>query len=205
MFTKLSVHRSVAWLLGAITIVLASAQATADVTIQNSDVIGQGMAGPVVAPDGAKLIRSDNGLTASIRIPTPQMGGYLYPPGNAWNPDAVPGHPEVYTFWVFVFNYPEDCAIPNSCGLSDFGAGRGAPAAFNAGGHVIGNAPFLRISGHVSLESEAFLPVGGRLIEPKTAEVHFAIAPHGALNAEFMPNQIQTPIGTVDHWWLAFF
>ncbi|TXS93009.1 hypothetical protein FV139_13750 [Parahaliea maris] len=203
MFREFAVHRSLAWSFGVAAIVLGAAQSSAEVTVQHSDVIGQGMVGPVVAPDGAKLVRSEKGLNVSIRIPTPV--GYVYPTGNMWNPDAVPGHPEVYSFWVFVFNYPEECAIPNACGLSDFGAGRGAPAAFNAGGHVLGDAPHLQLSGRISLNSTPFLPPGGALIEPETAEVHFAIAPHGQLSPEDMPNQINTPIGSPDHWWMAFF
>ena len=193
MFSDLEVQQAVVRLLGVAAIVLGSAQASADVTVEKADVIGQGMAG------------SGTGLTASIRIPTPTMGSYEYPPGNAFNPDAVPGHPEVFSFWVFVFNYPEQCATPNACDLGDFMAGRGAPAAFNAGGHVVGYAPYLQLSGHVSFNSKPFLPPGGRLIEPETAEVHLAIAPHGALVSEFMPQQIQTPIGSLDHWWMAFF
>jgi len=205
MSNKLKIRTGIAWLLGVAAITLGATPASADITQQSADVIGQGLLGPVVASNGAKLIRSDTGLTATIRIPRPQTGTYAYPSGNPWNPDAVPGLTEVFSFWVFVFNYPDECSVPYECGLGDFMAGRGAPAAFNAGGHVVGDAPYLQLSGHVSLNSEPFLPPGGRLIEPMTAEVHFAIAPHGALNPEYMPNQIQAPIGTIDQWWLALF
>jgi hypothetical protein len=207
MFRRLMSAKGIAWFLCGVAVALVSGQAMADVTQERADVVGQGMAGPVVASNGAKLIRSDSGLTADIRIPTPQPGSYAYPTGNAFNPDAEPGHPEVYSLWVFVFNHPEDCqsllGFPTTCDLADFQAGRGAPGAFNAGGHVVGGAPHLQLSGHVSLNSEPF--AGLRLTEPRTAEVHFAIAPHGALSPEHMPSQIQTPIGSVDFWWLAFF
>jgi hypothetical protein len=32
-----------------------------------------------------------------------------------------------------------------------------------------------------------------------------AVAPHGELQPQALPNQITKPIGTVDHWWLAEF
>ena len=172
------------------------------VQIETADVHGQGFPAPIVSPDGARLIRSDTGITISVRMPTPEPLTYAYPPGNAFNPDAEPGHPEVYSLWGFVFNFPEDCdAAP--CTLDDFLAGRGAPGAFNVAGHVVGG-PTLQLSGHISLESEQF---GGasRLLMPRTAEVHVAVAPHGRLQSGAMPAQIKTPIGSSDYWWMAFF
>lgn len=203
MFRNLTFKNGIVALIWLATTALGATQVAAEVSVERADVVGQGLLGPVVAQNGAKLVRSETGLNVSIRIPRPQMGTYDYPAGNMWNPDAVPGHPEAFSFWVFVFNYPEECI--DGCGLDDFGAGRGAPAAFNPGGHLVGNTPYLQLSGRVSLTSEAFLPVGGSLIEPETAEVHFAIAPHGALNPEYMPSQIKTPIGSPDQWWLAIF
>ena len=43
---------------------------------QTIDVVGQGMAGPVVSMNGATLIRTKNGLTASLTMPTPAPGSY---------------------------------------------------------------------------------------------------------------------------------
>jgi len=43
------------------------------------------------------------------------------------------------------------------------------------------------------------------LTDPQTAEVHLAVAPHGALQPETLPNQITTPIGDPSFWWVAFF
>lgn len=181
---------------------VTGAAANDGVQRQIADVHGQGFPAPVVSPGGAQLIRSDTGITMNLRMPTPVSGMYDYPPANAFNPPAEPGHPEVFTLWAFIFNFPEDCqATP--CDLADFGAGRGAPGAFAAAGHVVGG-PTLQLSGHVSLETEQF---GGasRLLMPRTAEVHLAVAPHGRLQPGAMPNQIQTPIGSSDFWWLAFF
>ena len=47
-----------------------------------------------------------DGLAASVRMATPASGEYLYPAGTE------PGHPEVFTLWMFVFNHPENCSGP---------------------------------------------------------------------------------------------
>ncbi len=177
--------------------------AEAQVTKQTVDVVGQGPGGPVVSMNGATLRRSATGLTASLRMPTPAPGPgtYDYPPPNVFQSEVFEGHPEVFTLWLFAFNAPEEClSIP--CELADFQAGRGMGGAFGIAGHPVGG-PHLRLTGHVTINST---PFGGvPLSEPRTAEVHLAVAPHGALQPDVMPNQIKTPIGTPDHWWLAFF
>jgi hypothetical protein len=182
----------------------AALTATADAQgpSETTDVFGQGMGGSVVAPDGAKLHRFETGLNVDLRIPTPAPGSYMYPGPSAFQPEgAYPGHPEAYSLWVFVFNYPQDC-LASPCDLSDFSAGRGAGGAFNAAGHVIGGAT-LQLSGRVSMQSTPF--AGSPLLEPSTAEVHLAVAPHGALQPEALPAQITTPIGSPDYWWIAIF
>jgi hypothetical protein len=198
-------RRRVPALTTPVALVIAAfvaATAGAQVTHETVNVVGQGLAGPLVAMNGATLRRSDSGLTGSLRMPTPVPGSYVYPPGNAFQPlGAFPGHPEAFSLWLFAFNYPEDC-LASPCDLADFMAGRGAGGAFNAGGHVVGG-PTLQLSGRVTINSEPF--AGSPLLEPRTAEVHLAVAPHGALQPDVMPNQIKFPIGTPDHWWLAIF
>ena len=86
--------------------------------------------------------------------------------------------------------------------------------AFNAGGHLVAG-PHLRISGRVTEQSAAF-PPGVDLVESLTealdagyriadAEIHLAVAPHGALDPHLLPEQISTPAGTAEHWWIALF
>lgn len=176
--------------------------AGAQATKETADVVGQGEGGPVVSVDGATLWRADTHLTMSLRMPTPVSGAYEYPPGNVFQPEgAIPGHPEAYSLWAFVFNFPEDCDS-SPCDLGDFMAGRGMGGAFNAAGHVVGG-PNLQLSGQVTTNSTPF--AGFPLLEPRTAEVHLAVAPHGELQPDVMPNQIKKPIGTPTFWWLAFF
>jgi len=43
------------------------------------------------------------------------------------------------------------------------------------------------------------------LLEPRTAEVHLAVAPHGGLQPNLLPDQITKPVGAPAHWWLAIF
>lgn len=189
------------YVVGLCTALLTVGQASAQVMTETQDVFGQGLAGPVVAMDGAKLTRSRTGLNVSLRMPAPEPESYNYPPANPFNPAAVPGPPEAFSLWVFVFNHPEDC-LSDPCDLADFAAGRGAGGAFNGAGHIVGGGN-LQLSGRVSLTSEPFQ--GSPLLEPMTAEVHLAVAPHGLVNPEFMPAQIQTPIGDPSFWWFALF
>ncbi len=191
-------------LAGALLAIVATGPAMADTTVQRADVVGQGPAGSLVAVDGARLARSDNKLVISVRIPTPEPGSYNYPPGNAWNLDAYPGKPEAYSLWAFVFNYPELCTGGGAgiCTPMDARTGTPGAGAFNAAGHLVAG-PVLQLNGAVTFDS---VPFGGAVLtEPQTAEVHLAIAPHGALQPETLPNQITTPIGDPSYWWVAFF
>jgi hypothetical protein len=61
----------------------------------------------------------------------------------------------------------------------------------------------LNLSGHVSMNTTPFR--GSALLEPRTAEVHLAVAPHGALQPDVLPDQITKPLGTPAHWWTAVF
>jgi hypothetical protein len=186
----------------AVTVVAAAGAAGVDT--QTADVRGQGPGGPVVAEDGATLQRSDSGLSVKLRMPTPEPGTYLYPPAQTAPfpfPAAVPGKPEAYSLWAFVFNYPALCSVP--CDGNDIGVASPARGgAFNVGGHVVGG-PNLSLDGHVSMNSTPF--GGSMLLEPRTAEVHLAVAPHGKLAPELLPDQISKPIGNPAFWWFAIF
>lgn len=191
---------------------LAAGAANAQVTKETADVFGQGLENPMtVMEDGATLRRHDSGLSFSIRMPTPASGTYDYPgPSPFQGEGAMPGHPEAFSLWVFVFNFPNQCEdndgdVEPGCGPADFSAGRGDATVFSGGGHVVGG-DHLQIGGRVRVNSEPFLDERPPLLEPETAAVHLAIAPHGALQPDVMPNQISTPIGNPnDHWWFAVF
>ena len=166
----------------------------------NADVSGQG-GGPTVSEDGATVIRSKNGVSASLSMPVPYPGTYNYPPGNDFQPNVYIGAPEVFTDWIFIFNHPEECS-GRVCNSDDLGPTPAMGGAYNFGGHAVGGST-LNISGHVSIGDT---PFGGvALSNPAGAEIHLAIAPHGMLQPEMLPNQINTPIGSPDYWWVAIF
>ena len=173
--------------------------------IETADVVGQGPAGPVVSADGATLVRVPNGITVSLAMPTPAPGSYAYPDPNRFQPSVIVGAPEVFTGWAFIFNYPDLCT-DGACGSDDIGANTDARGgAYNFAGHVSGGGN-LRLTGHISTGDT---PFGGEahapLENPAGAEVHLAVAPHGMLQPELLPNQMQTPIGSGPFWWLALF
>lgn len=77
-------------------------------TTETTGVVGQGPDGPIVSVCGAELRRSDSGLSARLGMPTPVLGAYDYPPPNMFRPVVIAGEqPEVYSLWMFVFNFPE--------------------------------------------------------------------------------------------------
>jgi hypothetical protein len=157
--------------------------------------------GPVVSADGATLIRTVNGVSVSFSMPTPVSGSYLYPAPNQFQSIVIPGHPEVFSGWIFIFNNPAGCSDP--CNGNDLGDTPARGGAYNFAGHVVGRGGKLMLSGHVSAGSETF--VGIPLENPAGAEVHLAVAPHGMLLPDQMPTQINYPIGTPAEWWLAIF
>jgi hypothetical protein len=154
----------------------------------------------IYAANGASIVRQPNGLQASLSMPTPQPGTYDYPPGFS------EGAPEVFTLWIFVFNYPELCSHP--CDLNDLGTDKPARGgAYNGGGHAVGG-PNLTIAGRIGVGETPFdHPVidMAPLESPQTAEVHLAIAPHGGLDPARLPDEFRLPTGTPANWWVAIF
>lgn len=183
-------------LLAALTLVVgmlapASADGAMDTT---ADVVGQGPDGDVVAGEGATLKRTDNGIKPKIKMPTPESGTYDYPDPYTEDGDETvsePGHPEGFTLWVFVFDDE----------LGGFG-GHPWSSAFLGAGHIVGGDT-LTLSGHINENTEPF--AGFHLKNPRDVKVHLAVAPHGEVDDEIMPDQIKTPGGGPQHWWHAFF
>lgn len=175
-----------------------SASATAEgVVSETEDVFGQGMDGPVVAADGATIRRTASSISMALSMPTPEPGTYRYPEAGVF---SGPGHPEAFTLWAFTFDDPDACA--GDCGSDDFGQPAGG-GGFFVTGHAVGG-PNLTLGGQVSKNSEPV--VGSTLSNPMGAEVHLAVAPHGALDPAKLPAQIKTPTGPgPDVWWLALF
>jgi hypothetical protein len=164
-----------------------------------ADVSNQGGAG-VYAPNGALLVRQPSGLQAKLSMPTPAPGTYSYPAG------VSPGNPEVFTLWMFVFNYPDLCSGP--CDADDLGVDKPARGgAYNGGGHTAAGDS-LTIAGRIGVGETPFAhPVitMAPLEAPGTAEVHLAITAHGGLDPSRLPDEFRLPTGNPAFWWVAMF
>lgn len=177
---------------------------------ETEDIFGQGPSGDTVATNGAKINRGSNGVTAKVTMPTPEPGSYTYPEGPTAS--GIEGRPEAFSLWVFIFFNPEACA--GDCDAADLATNPDVIAgAFNAGGHLVAG-PNLTISGRVTEQNPTFGPAAFAETIPEAlamgheiadAEIHLAVAPHGALAPELLPAQIKTPAGGPADWWLAFF
>ena len=116
---------------------------------------------------------------------TPTPGTYCYPDGET--AVAEEGPPEAFSFWLFTFEAGPDEPFTGVWGI---------------GGHVVGG-PNLTLSGQVSKADEPF--AGDFPKDTDDVEVHLAVAPHGALDTDIMPEQIKTPAGGPEHWWVSIF
>lgn len=161
--------------------------------LEYADVSIQG-GGGVYAANGATLARQPSGLHASVSMPTPEPGTYNYPAGR------TPGHPEVFTLWIFVFNYPDLCSAP--CSADDLGDTPAKGGAYNGGGHFA-SGEHLTIAGRIGIGETPFR--GSPLELPGTAEVHLAVAPHGAVDPSQLPEEFRLPTGPMSLWWVAIF
>lgn len=182
-----------------------------EIVAQTADIIGQGPEGPVVAENGATIWRTSNEILMEFSMPTPTPGEYTYPSAppereGEWWTDEV-GEIEAFTLWAFTFNNPEKCVEPHECGEEDIGDPAGG-GAFGVTGFVSDGGP-LTLNGFVSTDTETFVmdgeSLGVPLERPMEAEVHLAVAPHGAFDPAMMPEILQTPASPPDIWWGALF
>ena len=175
-------------------------------------VQGGGPDAEVYAEDAATLTRSDAGIATTVLLPTPAPGTYEYPardvlpPGAPPHPAVEPGdsdRPEVFTLWMYVFNYPENCT-DDFCDGDDLGLDASARGAvFQIDGRI-GDADTLGFEGRVRLGELG--DNGVNLENPAGAEVHLAVAPHGRLlTGSDAWRQFNGPIGSIPHWWAATF
>lgn len=206
-------RRTLTCLAAAAALLLSSSLAAGAAAWERADIVGQGEDGPTVAVDGAAILRTANGLTAQVSMPTPEPGSYQYSSSPTANNEA--GNPEAFTLWVFIFYNPDAC--DGECDEPDLASNDAVVAGgYNAGGHFVAG-PHLTITGHVNHRSAVFPPPGATSkvesmgealdmgLDIADAEVHLAIAPHGALAPELLPQQISTPAGPPSLWWIAQF
>lgn len=194
--------RSILSLVLAMSVLLAGSIPAGAAQPEKADVLNQGGAS-VYATDGAQMVRQTNGIAVSVKMPTPEPGSYLYPTGTE------PGHPEVFTLWMFVFNHPENCATPGECGPGDMTNPAVEFGVYNPAGHVASDGT-LTLTGRVGVGDTAAAPPGitpHDLSNPAGAEVHLAVTSHGALDPATLPGEFRRPTGSggCGCWWIALF
>jgi len=180
------------------------------VVSETTDVIGQGPDGDVVAEGGATIRRTDNEILVELSMPTPEPGTYTYPSAppereGEWWTDEV-GDLEAFTLWAFVFDCPHRC--DGDCDADDMGEPAGGGAFYVSG--FVSDGGDLTLNGWISTGTDPFVmdgePIGVPMTRPMDAEVHLAVAPHGAFDPAMMPEILQTPTSPgPDIWWGAIF
>jgi hypothetical protein len=166
----------------------------------------------VLAKKGAQLTRRADGVVAQIDVGTPVPGSYEYPTKDLvppWadpHPRVSPGAssaPEVFTAWLFAFNFPELCT-DGACGLDDLGPDAAARGGSYQLDGLIADRETMAFSGHIRVGQ---IPLNGAPLEnPGGAEIHLAIAPHGrALPGDDGWRQLNGPIGNATLYWSASF
>lgn len=178
---------------------------------ETSDMGVQGQSDVPMVDDGARLQRRIDGVSVDVAIPTPAPGSYEYPTGDMVPPWAEPHPavssgayeaPEVFTLWLFAFNEPSQCT--DDCDLDDLAVGAAARGGSYQLDGRIGDDDTLAFAGTVRLGQPSLN--GAPLDNPRGAEIHVAIAPHGrVLPGEAGWRQLNGPIGNPSLWWAASF
>lgn len=190
--SRRTIVKTTAVAVGGLGLTGTVAAADRGVTKQTTDVFGQGPSGPIVAAEGATLRRKSQSISMTVSMPTPEPGDYQYPSapdGGAWTDEEGP--PEVFSLWCFHFPPEQDVPSGDWTGV------------YAAAGHVVGG-PHLTLSSGISAGAEPFL--GEPLEHPRNAPIRLAVAPHGALDPDLLPEALRTPTQPgPDIWWMAEF
>ena len=163
--------------------------------VDMADIANQDGKG-VASEDGAKVLRTHHRVHLKMTMPTPESGSYVYPEAAEGTPAIVPGWPEVFTGWAFVFNFPEKCNGP--CDGDDLGDTPAKGGVANFAGEVIWRDT-LELRGQLEKDMMLGNPPGLpkiRFRNPKGAEIHLAIAPHGAPIRDAIGVQTTSPVGS---------
>lgn len=169
--------------------------------------------GDIYETDGATLSRSDDAVAVTLNVPKPEPGSYTYPapmtPRGEEHPPVAPGEQEVFSLWLFVFNYPELCRDPYVCRLFDVFGDEETPNPPAQGGvfqldSMVATGDVLDMAGVVTLDSAPY--IGAPLLNPLCSHVHVGLDPHGqALEGEDLEFQLAHAVGGPDVIWLAQF
>jgi hypothetical protein len=188
-----------------------------------TDIVG--LPGPLT-PENTSIVRTEEGLTITLKMPTPEPGSYNYPEGI---PAESQAGPEIFTGWAFIFNHPENCVSfpePPRCGPDDF-TDESKASVYNFAGHAsslshqrgdlvldAGSDGMIVLHGTINTGEDVYPNVPPNALtfpleNPMGAEIHASIAPHGQLDVSTMDLQAEltSPQGGpgCDCIWLATF
>jgi hypothetical protein len=176
---------------------------------QRETVSEQGETGEIPGTS-VRLRRRSDRVEVRWQMPTPEPGSYEYPTadqipeGAPPHPEVVAGsadQPEVFTLWAFVFNDPTACTDP--CNIDDIGDTPARGGIFQLD-HIVGSTNKIEMGGRIYVSELALL--GAPLDDPSNAEIHIAMAPHGAArHGAELSRQFNGAIGGPPHWWAAIF
>lgn len=200
-------RRALIALVAAFVVASIASPAIADSSpdISTTDVLGQGGVG-IAAEDGATLQQHDDRIKVIYKVSTPEPDSYNYPDASMtppWldHPEVVAGWPEVFTLWGFVFNYPDQCDGP--CDGNDIGDTPAQGGVYQLGA-LVASGNNITVKQTVRVGDQPFS--GMALENPRGAEVHVALAPHGqAQSGDELQAQLSGPIGNPSFWWPALF
>ena len=131
----------------------------------------------------SKLRRNDNSLTVNFKAT-----------------DLTPDY--AYTLWWVIWNKPQNCQTPNSCGEIDFlTPNMPEVEVLYATGHLAGRSGYGNFAANLkegddtgSINSTFGLPSYGGLKDASTAEVHLVLRSHGPA----IPGQVADQIGSYE-------
>ncbi len=201
--------------------VAASTSAPADV-VRNDPTEGSGP--ELLTRENTLIDRDADGVTITLRIPTPLPGSYAYPediPPERW------AYPEAFTGWAAIFNNPELCTTsetPPYCGPGDRND-EVKYGMYHFAGHTssltvvdgelmpdVGTDGMIILTGTIGVDdqqrdmpSDPEIPKYP-LENPEGAEIHALIAPHGQIDLT-NPDELFSPTGNSKCGcrWIGFF
>lgn len=133
---------------------------TSDAVVQEFSVVQEFPDGPVIPGASARLMRTADGV-------------------NLWFQTNGLTQGNVYSLWAIIFNHPENCIVPNACGLADVMANDPAVGVegINGGALVAGGSGKATFAGRVRVGETGIFGVG--LLDAFDPTIHLAIRHHG--------------------------
>ena len=175
-------------------------------------------AGPLLGASAAQRTTFQSTNAFRLDDPTQDVGDAYLIRGSrgvllgARLTDQVPG--EIYTMWWGIFNAPELCTTPNSCGLVDFGNPSAGLAIGYAGGGMVNASGVLEITGQLQAgepmtrypfaQFQPFIPAltETTMFDSRDAEVWVFLRSHGPAVPGLIDNALRTFYGgcAYDPW-----